>query len=222
MMLIPARGGFTVFRIVASILALSVFGGVADAQPRGLPLSPGVRPGSPIGPGTQFLPMPQPRFKPPHRGFHGGHGKFGPIFAPGFIAPGFYPYPGFGYGYGGFPPYGYGYGYDYYPPTIPEPAPGLPLPRMEPGVALANEFPATLTLQFPGDAEVWLNGRRTEGKGEEHVLTSPVLAPGQTFTFDVKARWKSGGKTYETSRGVTLKPGDRSRLLVVSGEQVKE
>ena len=54
------------------------------------------------------------------------------------------------------------------------------------------------------------------------ILTSPVLRQGQQHTFLVKARWNSDGKTYETKRAVTLGAGDRSRLLIVSGDEVKE
>ncbi len=216
------------FRPLVTFLTLATFasfGAVAQAQPgRDLPLAPGVFPGSSIGPGMQFLPQPTPRFIPPGRGFGSGFGKPKPV--PVFF-PGVYPYSpfgfGFGFGYGGFSPYGYGYGYDYgYGPPIVAPAPGLPVQSTDPGVALANEFPAVLTVQYPTPAEVWFNGNKLDGKAEEHQLTSPVLKPGETFTFDVKARWKVGEKTYESKRTVTLASGDRSRLLVVSGTEVSE
>jgi uncharacterized protein (TIGR03000 family) len=88
-------------------------------------------------------------------------------------------------------------------------------------VALSGESPAVLTLQFPAKADVWLDGKKAMNSVETHTLQSPALQPGQSYTFDVKARWKSGGKTYETTRSVVLGPGDRSRLLIVSGEEVK-
>jgi uncharacterized protein (TIGR03000 family) len=167
----------------------------------------------------QFLP-PAPRFAPPGKGFGGGVTQPAPF--PIFGAPVF-PFPVFGFG--GYLPYGYydypDYGYRYVPGVLDSP-PGVPVAPTDPGVALANEFPAKLTVQFPAAAEVWLNGKKTDGKGEEQVLTSPVLRPGQTFTFEVKARWQVGGKTYEANRTVTLAPGDKSRLFVVSGTEVKE
>jgi uncharacterized protein (TIGR03000 family) len=88
-------------------------------------------------------------------------------------------------------------------------------------IALANEFPATLIVQFPAAADVWFNGEKAAGAGEEHTLISRALKPGERFTFDVKGRWTAGGKTYESKRTVTLGSGDRSRLLVVSGDEVK-
>jgi hypothetical protein len=167
--------------------------------------------GSSIGPGTQFLPQPTPRFVP-GRGIGGGTTQY---VRPGSdvvyygLLPSFNR-SGFGYGYG----YSYGYGgfggyddsdFDSAPNFIPAPSPP------EPQILLANEFPATLTVQLPaGD------------NPKEYALISPVLKPGEQYTFAVNVRWMSGGKTYEAKRSVTLGPGDRSRLLIVSGDEVKE
>src|SRR5262245_8130777 len=227
-------------RLTATILTLVIFGSGANAQPRGrpggqLPLSPGVMPGSPIGPGMQFLQRPGQGFNappvgaPPNNGFKQFNQfhqlqPFSPFFGFGVGFPSVYvPFYGFGaygpvvpYGFGS--PYGYGFGYDYFLDT---PAP-LPARLTDPGPVLANEFPATLTVQFPGPAEVWLNGKQMEGKEEERQLTSPILKPGQSYTFEVKARWGQNGKTYEAQRTVTLGPGEKSRLFVVSGTEVKE
>ena len=120
-----------------------------------------------------------------------------------------------GYAFGGYLPYGYA-------PLAPPPQAPAPEPRREPTVVLANEFPATLVLQFPAAADVWLNGQPVKGRAaDERTLTSPVLKQGQRFTFEVKARWTRGGKTYESEQAVTLGPADRSRLFVVSGTEVK-
>ncbi|QJW95668.1 hypothetical protein [Frigoriglobus tundricola] len=192
---------------------------------RTLPLSPGVFPGSSIGPGTQFLPQQTPRFVPnngiagggttqylrPNAGFGAGSSRFGLVNGVGF---GFgYGYGGYGYGYG-YNGYGYGngdYGYSYgYAPVY--------YHRRhwfggwyQPNIILGNEFPATLTVQLPS-GEV----------PKEYSLTSPVLKPEERYTFAVNVRWTSGGKTYEAKRDVTLGAGDRSRLLIVSGTEVKE
>ncbi|HEY1189764.1 MAG TPA: hypothetical protein VGE74_19100 [Gemmata sp.] len=203
-----------------SLALITTIGFVAniEAQPRTLPLSPGVRPASPIGPGTQFLPQPVPQV-------HSGFGSLGRTHAArgiGFSRSAYYGY-GFGYGLG----YGYGYGfgypgpydgYGYVPPVILSP----PRVRPAPTVVLANEFPATLTVQFPAAADVWLNGVAVPGAAaEERVLTSRVLKPGEQFAFGVKGRWTIDGKTFESTRNVTLGAGDRSRLLIVSGTEVK-
>ncbi len=201
------------FRILIALLAVAAFTATADAQPGNLPLSPGVRPASPIGPG-----MPAGV-----GGLTTRPGQPGIIYFPA-IAPwngwaiGWgYQSPFGGYTFGGYLPYGY-------TELVPAPQPvAVERPRPpERAITLANEFPATLSLQFPAAAEVWLNGKAVKGEAsEDRVLTSPVLKPGERFTFEVKARWKTGGKEYESVRTVTLGPGDRSRLLVVSGTEVK-
>jgi len=197
-------------------------GGGGGFSPRSLPLSPGIFPGSPIGPGTQFLPQPTPRFVP-NRGFAGGgttqyarpnvgFGRTGSRFSQtNRLGFGYgYGYGGYGDGYGyngyGYGDDGYGYSYGGYDPMF--------YPQgewFEPQIVLGNEFPATLTIQLPsGDTP------------KEYSLTSPVLRPDQRYTFAVNVRWVRGGKTYEAKRNVTLGSRDRGRLLIVSGDEVKE
>jgi uncharacterized protein (TIGR03000 family) len=91
-------------------------------------------------------------------------------------------------------------------------------PRM---VELSGEYPATLALEFPAAAKVWLDGKSVAGAAsKERVLTSPVLKPGQRHTFKIRAEWDAGGKTYEYAREVTVEDGGRSKLLVLSGSLV--
>ena len=51
-------------RALTALGLLTALTATATAQPGRLPLAPGVTPGSSIGPGTQFLPQPTPRFVP--------------------------------------------------------------------------------------------------------------------------------------------------------------
>jgi uncharacterized protein (TIGR03000 family) len=197
---------------VAALTALVAAATPASAQPI-LPLSnaPGI------------VPFPVPASAIPQRPGPGAPNTvFFPVAMPwgwgvGWGYQTYNPWTGFGYNYGGLiPPEGFE------APPPPQPVAVFPR-RREPTVVLANEFPATLTIQFPAAAEVWLNEKKVAGKPtEEQTLTSPVLKPDQTYTFLVKARWTSGGKTYETKRAVTLGSGSRSRLLVISGDEVKE
>ncbi len=218
-------------RLVAPVIvlsALAVFAPHASAQRNNLPLAPGVHPGSPIGPGMQFLPQPTPRFVPLGHGFGttvmarpGQNLGFGPG------RRGFSSYPGYGFGYGGFyGGFGYYGGYGYPGAVVYEPEPvfvPVPVWPPQPNVILANEFPATLTVQLPSGKEMVLNGKPVpEDAPAGYTLTSPPLKSGETYTFSVNVRWQSGGKTYEAKRSVAVGAGDRSRLLIVSGEEVKE
>jgi uncharacterized protein (TIGR03000 family) len=200
-----------VFRILITSLALTAFVAAASAQERPLPLAPGVFPGSPIGPGMPSAVNPSPR--PSQAQLQS---------APAFI-------PNYWWGYGGFLPYSPYGGWGGFPPPVnvvvpvaaPEPA-ARAVARPVESVQLANEFPATLTLQLPVAGDVWVNGKKAPGgASEDHVLTSPVLAAGKSYTFDVKARWTLDGKTYEATRLVTVGSGDRTRVIVVTGTAVK-
>jgi uncharacterized protein (TIGR03000 family) len=79
-----------------------------------------------------------------------------------------------------------------------------------------------LVVQFPAAAEVWVGGTKADGgPATEWTLTSPALKPGESHTFEVKARWKVGGKTFEATRSVAVTAGERNRAVVVSGTAVK-
>lgn len=214
-------------RLLYVFAALAALASVASAQPRALPLSPGVMPGSSIGPGTQFLPQPTPRFVPTSRnsGITAMARSGDPI---GFgSSRNFYGYgTGFGYGYGGYGYGGYGYGGGYGYPNISIETFGgpsfIPVLPPQPNVVLANEFPATLTIQLPPGKDMKVNGKTAEDTPAGYTLTSPALPSGEKYTFKVDVRWQSGGKTYEARRVVTVGAGERSRLLIVSGEEVDE
>lgn len=160
--------------------------------------------------------------------FYPTHGIVAGVGRSHYRGPGF-PFSGVwrgGYGFGGwFPGYGYGYGYGLplYAAPVQFAAPAFVDPPPERTIVLANEFPAVLVIQFPAPAELWVDGKKGDGEpNTEWTLTSPVLKAGGEYTFEVKARWKSGGKTFEYTRSVTVAGGQRSRALVVSGTEIKE
>jgi uncharacterized protein (TIGR03000 family) len=133
-------------------------------------------------------------------------------------------FPVWGVG-GWFPYYGFDMPYNYpYPMTVEVPVPVfVPVQPPSPPVILSGEAQATLVLQFPVAAEVWVNGKKGEGDPQiEWTLTSPSITKGTDYTFDVKARWKVNGKTYEYTRTVAVAAGNRSKALVVSGTEIKE
>jgi uncharacterized protein (TIGR03000 family) len=190
--------------------------GLTSAAPAQIPVSVASGVGG-FGPGTR------PR-TPSLSAPVGPQGMRPGIGRPRGIVGGVYP-PYYG-GYGGYSGFGY-----YYPPYDPSPYAAYPypdpvyvpvyVPPPDPPVRLSGEFPAQLTLAFPAPAEVWLNGEKVEGDpATERVLTSPVLKPGDKFTFRVRARWKVDGQAYEFNREVPVGPGDRSRVAVFSGTAV--
>lgn len=213
----------TIAAIAASTPAYAQFrGGPIGPAPRGGPPMQGGF-GAPAGGGFRMVQgYPLPRTS----GFGLGVG-----LGTGYGLGGGYR-NGYGYGAGGFIPGGYGYGYDYAPyyfapqaapaPIVVGSAPAVPA---EPSgaAALSGFLPATLVLQYPAAAKVWLNGVEVPGDADTSwTFTSRPLGRGDTATFRVRGRWVAGGKTFESEREVSLASGARSRLLVVSGNEVKE
>ncbi|QJW95667.1 hypothetical protein [Frigoriglobus tundricola] len=195
------------FRTLAVLGTLVAFTATATAQPgttRNWPYVPGAPlPAASVPQGSQGTTVYFPVALPTGWGIGWGYQTYN-------------PWTGFSYAFGGIVPTN---------PTPPEtPAPTAESPRRpEAAVVLSNEFPATLALQFPAAAEVWLDGKKVSGDAAtERVLKSPVLRPDQTYAFNVKARWTTGDKTYEATRVVKLGSGDRSRLLIVSGDEVRK
>jgi uncharacterized protein (TIGR03000 family) len=90
-------------------------------------------------------------------------------------------------------------------------------------VRLSGQLPATLDIEFPAPAKVWLNDKELSGKPSlTRSLTSAVLRSEQQYTFHIRARWEAKGKTFDYTRDITLGPGDHSKILVVNGTAVNE
>lgn len=221
---------------VATLLFAFPLSGFAQVpQLRTQPLAPGIQ-ASPAGinagagwrrPG----PLPVTPGGPKYPCAGGIGGGFTPTVPCAPTAPGF-PFSGVwlgGYGFGGYDPFAfYGPGYGYAPATgfsFQGPVYDPPVEVKPPvgTLAIGDQFPATLVLEFPAPAEVWVDGQKGDGKPTtEWTLTSPRIRTGTEYTFKVKARWTVGGKTYEYDRVVNVASGNRSRALVVAGTEIKE
>jgi uncharacterized protein (TIGR03000 family) len=184
----------------------------------------GFKPGSPVKPGFTDS-LQQMKFNdklPPIKPGTGG-GVSGGFTRPGHHHrhPG-YPFYGVWPGFGGWTPF---YGYPVLIPVpveIPVPV-YVPVGPPDPTVELSGEATAVLVLQFPADAEVWVNGKKGPGDPQsEWTLTSPPIQAGTEYSFDVKARWKANGKTFGYEKSVAVAAGNRSRSLVISGTEIKE
>lgn len=182
----------------------------------------GVRPAAPLLPNVSpFMPNispAMPNISPVTSGFGGGfHPNRWNNWNNGF--------PVWGQG-GWFPGFGYGYAAPLYqyPSVIevPVPVPVVVQPP-EPPLPLSGEAHATLVLTFPAEAEVWVNGVKGEGRPDtEWTLTSPALKTGMDYDFEVKARWKANGKTFQYERTTTVTAGNRSKATILNGMEVKE
>jgi hypothetical protein len=159
---------------------------------------------------------PMPSISPPAAGLSGGFVQTGRTPRPP-LHPG-YPFYGIWPGYSGWAPI--------YPVVVPVEVP-VPVPVIvnppDPQVELSGQLPATLVLEFPAPAEMWVNGKKSEGEAlSEWLLTSLPVDVGTEYMFSVRARWELNGKTFEYQRAIPVGAGNRTRSLVVSGKEIKE
>jgi len=122
---------------------------------------------------------------------------------PGFYAPGLYP-----------------------PPVVipqPEPvAPPNPARLAEDADRAAATAPATLTLDLPAAADLWLDGEKQPSSTDTtRTLVSSPLPIGREFTFNIRAQWVENGTTYEAKKTTTIRAGERGKFAVYAGTPVK-
>jgi uncharacterized protein (TIGR03000 family) len=73
---------------------------------------------------------------------------------------------------------------------------------------VAEPAAATVELILPdAEALVWFNGKRMTATGEVRTFTTPRLAPGRDFTYDLVVAWREGGKLVSHRRTVAVSAG---------------
>lgn len=103
-----------------------------------------------------------------------------------------------------------------YPPVKPivrnRHLPPHPLPPLD-YVPTSHLFPeAHFEVFVPCNAEVWLEGRKTDQTGEVRSFVSPPLTPGEDYVYTIKARWQEGGKDVEQVQKVVVHAGSRHNV----------
>jgi uncharacterized protein (TIGR03000 family) len=70
-----------------------------------------------------------------------------------------------------------------------------------------------LSVKVPQPAaEVYVDGVRMNQTGTDRLYESPPLEAGQTYQYELMARWIEGGATLERKKAVTGKPGEVVRV----------
>jgi uncharacterized protein (TIGR03000 family) len=155
-----------------------------------------------------------------HSGYY--HGGWGGYHNHG-IRIGVYPYWGGYYPYstayyGGYYPYSSGYYGGYYTPysayyTAPySVAPQVYQPYYPPDTvnpaSTTSSTTATVQLILPSPtAEVWFGDYKSNQVGTTRQFATPPLAPGQTYTYEVRATWMVDGQPVTQTRTVRVEAG---------------
>ena len=88
-----------------------------------------------------------------------------------------------------------------YAPDATAPAPAAAALTAVPG---STPAPATVDVNVPASAQLWFNGSATKQTGDARRFTSPSLAPGQNYTYSVRARWTDNGHVTDETRTITV------------------
>lgn len=67
----------------------------------------------------------------------------------------------------------------------------------------------TIEVIVPEEAELWFQSTRTKQAGNRRVFTTPPLPVGETFTYDVYARWIESGVERTVRETLIVRGGER-------------
>lgn len=176
-----------------------------------------------------------------HGGYGGhGYGGYGHSFGYGGYGRGYggygwggYGWGGYGYGLGYYPSYGYSYPYNYYytapysygysaPQIYTEPYAAVPsstVPAQDSGTPgtivpasnVSSSNAALIEVRVPANAEVFVDGNKTQQTGATRLFESPPLKQGSRYAYEVEAKWMDNGKMVEQKRKVVVQAGERSQ-----------
>jgi uncharacterized protein (TIGR03000 family) len=68
---------------------------------------------------------------------------------------------------------------------------------------------AYVNVLVPSEASLWIQDVRMDRTGSVREFVSPPLAPGQDYTYTVRASWTENGRDVIRQRVVHVAPGDR-------------
>jgi uncharacterized protein (TIGR03000 family) len=66
---------------------------------------------------------------------------------------------------------------------------------------------AQVAVDVPTKAILWFDGKKTHTKGHHRKFHTPLLTPGQHFTYTLRARWKKDGKNITQTQKVRVWAG---------------
>jgi uncharacterized protein (TIGR03000 family) len=140
-------------------------------------------------------------------GCAGGYAMYGGS-AGGYA--GYYAYPGMS-GYAAFP--GGAYPMEYqsgYGPMYSMPAQNFSQGTVQQRSFNPNE--ATLVVDLPPNARLTIDGQPTQLTSATRTFTTPPLERGREYYYDLKAELNRDGRTLTSTKRVTIRPGEETRV----------
>jgi uncharacterized protein (TIGR03000 family) len=100
----------------------------------------------------------------------------------------------------------------YDPPAVPpggyaEPNAEDDVPPVPQDASPAPDNSARVRVRVPPGAEVWIGGMKSRQASTTRAFVSPPLTPGKSYTYTVRARWRTEEGLEEESREVRVSAG---------------
>lgn len=77
----------------------------------------------------------------------------------------------------------------------------VPTPDAPAGTVLLN-------VRVPAEAQIWIEGDKTQQSGSFRRFVSPPLDQGKSYAYQIKAEWQENGKKITRTRKVTVHAGE--------------
>lgn len=75
---------------------------------------------------------------------------------------------------------------------------------------------ATLEVRLPAKAELWIQDRKTGQTGDVRRFVSPVLEPGSSYVYRLRARWTANGQTVTREQPLMVRAGELKTVTFVA------
>jgi uncharacterized protein (TIGR03000 family) len=95
-----------------------------------------------------------------------------------------------------------------YPQTTAEPVPAPRSVREQ----TTTTGGAVLDFVVPADAQIWVDGKLIERKGERYRYQSGPITAGQKQSFEVRAQWNDDGRVVTQTRTVSAGSGGNMKV----------
>lgn len=94
------------------------------------------------------------------------------------------------------------------PVTTTPPPGGDSKPKPPAGTGKSESVRATLTVEVPADAVLYIDDVRMKSTSERRTFVTPPLEPGQSYYYDLRAEFTRNGQTVTVNRRVIIRPGE--------------
>jgi uncharacterized protein (TIGR03000 family) len=132
--------------------------------------------------------------------------------------------------------YGYSYPYDYAASVVPasyvapagNPVDNIIVPAEGYQGIYSASYPApqvkqtTAELQIfviDGDAEMWVNGVKSDKVGQTRDIIAKDMKPGKKYTYEIRAKWTQNGKDYDRKHTMTVEAGQQAGVVFAADDR---